>query len=217
MSLVDSGICDFPSEISELLQLKRIIIKSLWGRDLSDDQLQDAYEFTAFFSHYRRQATAVPSRTFLTHRHILETVNLLGQVNLNRKQVKAHFLRDHANDVAFIEDNVIDDLIDVAVSLWLMVFISNPRLRIAGVWSCSWNDSETLKDVMSLKAFSEQKVEGRRRLPAKLNAYHLENIVGIQIFWTDCLADHLSMKDDDTRLVLFHHAAFLQCLCNSKM
>jgi hypothetical protein len=179
MSLLDNGICDFPSGTSELLHLKRTIIKSLWDQDLSDDQLRDAYEFRAFFSHYRRQTTAVPSRTSLKHRHVLETVNLLKQVSLNRLEVREQFRRDHANNVSFVEDSVINDLIDVAVSLWLMVFTSNPRLCLAGVRSCDWNDPETLKDITSHQVFSEQKVDGRRRLPAKLNAYNLENIVGI--------------------------------------
>lgn len=35
-------------------------------------------------------------------------------------------------------------------------------------------------------------------------------MAGMCVTWTDNLADHLSLRDDDTRILIFHHATFLQ-------
>ena len=35
-------------------------------------------------------------------------------------------------------------------------------------------------------------------------------IAGIQITWTSNLADHLQMRDDDTRVANFNYASFLE-------
>ena len=50
--------------------------------------------------------------------------------------------------------------------------------------------------------------------PVKLgkifNALNIEHIAGIRIIWTDNLADHLRMRDDDTGVCIFHYASFLR-------
>lgn len=36
-------------------------------------------------------------------------------------------------------------------------------------------------------------------------------LAGLEVVWTDNLIDHLRMSDDDTKVHIFHHAAFLEC------
>jgi hypothetical protein len=42
-------------------------------------------------------------------------------------------------------------------------------------------------------------------------ARNLERVAGLEIIWTDNLANHLRVTGDDTRVFIFHHASFLQC------
>ena len=42
------------------------------------------------------------------------------------------------------------------------------------------------------------------------NARNLNRIDGIEIIWTDNLADHLKMIGDDTQVAIFHYASFLK-------
>jgi hypothetical protein len=35
-------------------------------------------------------------------------------------------------------------------------------------------------------------------------------MAGLEIVWTDNLADHLRLTDDDTKVHIFHHASFLE-------
>lgn len=48
------------------------------------------------------------------------------------------------------------------------------------------------------------------RLPKSFDAWSIANIGGIEIAFTDNMADHLLLVDDDTRLLIFHHASFLE-------
>ncbi|KAK8086115.1 hypothetical protein PG994_001089 [Apiospora phragmitis] len=50
----------------------------------------------------------------------------------------------------------------------------------------------------------------RVRLPKSFHAWGIERIGGINICFTDNLADHLLLVDDDSRLMIFHHASFLE-------
>ena len=51
---------------------------------------------------------------------------------------------------------------------------------------------------------------GHVRLETTFNALNLQRLAGIGIEWTSDLASHLSVRNDDTTLLLFHHASFLR-------
>lgn len=53
------------------------------------------------------------------------------------------------------------------------------------------------------------------KLPQTFTAANLEKIGGIEIHWTNNLADHLLLKDDDTKLLLFHHVSILDLQMHS--
>ncbi|KAL9629110.1 MAG: hypothetical protein Q9164_007017, partial [Protoblastenia rupestris] len=48
------------------------------------------------------------------------------------------------------------------------------------------------------------------KLPKGFNAPNLERIAGIRVAWTSNLADHLLLKDDDTKVMVYHHGTFLE-------
>ncbi|KAK4198777.1 hypothetical protein QBC40DRAFT_283234 [Triangularia verruculosa] len=51
----------------------------------------------------------------------------------------------------------------------------------------------------------------RIRLPKTFDAWSISKIAGIHISFTDNLADHLLLTNDDSTLLIFHHASFLEC------
>jgi hypothetical protein len=51
----------------------------------------------------------------------------------------------------------------------------------------------------------------RVKLPRAFNAWAIATIGGIAIEFTDNLADHLLLVEDDSKLKIFHHASFLEC------
>ncbi|OJJ37968.1 hypothetical protein ASPWEDRAFT_472858 [Aspergillus wentii DTO 134E9] len=48
-------------------------------------------------------------------------------------------------------------------------------------------------------------------LEKSFTAYNLESFTGIAIHWTDNIADHLRLVEDDKKVVIFHHVTFLEC------
>ncbi|KAI8410751.1 hypothetical protein FOFC_10609 [Fusarium oxysporum] len=47
-------------------------------------------------------------------------------------------------------------------------------------------------------------------LTPDFSAWSLENVSGIKIQFTDNLADHLRLANNNTQLYIFHHVAFLE-------
>ncbi len=48
------------------------------------------------------------------------------------------------------------------------------------------------------------------RLPKAFDAWSISTIGGIAIDFTDNLADHLLLVEDDSKVLIFHHASFLE-------
>jgi len=48
------------------------------------------------------------------------------------------------------------------------------------------------------------------RLPKSFNAWSVEMVGGIQVGFTDNIADHLLLVEDDSKVLIFHHASFLE-------
>src|SRR5579862_918592 len=207
MSTLDDDIRRLSPEGSKESELKLDIVRRLWDQRLSDSQLEEAHHFKAYFSYYQRQGH--PTALF-THRQILEIVDLLKESGLDRQTIKSRFHSKHPN----LDNNMIDDLIDAAVRLWLMIYTTgsgSSRLpSLSGVWHFNWEDSQSLKELIEVKVFEKRDFDRNKRLPTRFDIFHLEKIAGIKVFWTNCLADHLSMTHNDSRVVLFHHATLLQ-------
>ncbi|KAL8840478.1 MAG: hypothetical protein Q9176_003804 [Flavoplaca citrina] len=53
------------------------------------------------------------------------------------------------------------------------------------------------------------------KLPQSFTASNLEKIGGIRVIWTNNLADHLLLRDDDTKVMLFHHVSALHLISYS--
>ncbi|KAH8593924.1 hypothetical protein B0O99DRAFT_515010 [Bisporella sp. PMI_857] len=53
-------------------------------------------------------------------------------------------------------------------------------------------------------------------LDKKFNAFNIERKAGIKIIWTNNLEDHLCLKDEDTRLAIFHHASISGMACSNR-
>ncbi|OCL07582.1 hypothetical protein AOQ84DRAFT_408652, partial [Glonium stellatum] len=72
----------------------------------------------------------------------------------------------------------------------------------------SWTDG-LLKDSV-IEHFSRAPVlKDRVKLEKVFNALNLHRIAGIEIHWTNNLADHLRMMEDDRKVALFHYESFL--------
>ena len=101
-------------------------------------------------------------------------------------------------------------LLDLAAGVWSMLSIGTFPGDISYDEPIHWEENESLADVIGKCLPSKPGSQDLVKLPQTFTAAHLEQIGGIDVIWTSNLADHLLLKDDDTKLMLFHQVSVLQ-------
>ncbi|KAK0673143.1 hypothetical protein QBC41DRAFT_343220 [Cercophora samala] len=100
---------------------------------------------------------------------------------------------------------------DLAARLLTMLWIGVPKDQVMARRCLRWEQG-TIRDFVSDFFKEAPKLSYERvRLPKSFNAWSISKIAGINISFTDNLADHLLLTDDDSTLLIFHHVSFLEC------
>jgi hypothetical protein len=103
-----------------------------------------------------------------------------------------------------------DGFIDLAASLLLMIDFGSLHYGYSGRKKLNW-ERGTLKEFIR-DHFSTSPALGHERVKLEkvFNARNLGRIAGVEIAWTDNLADHLRVFNEDKKVYIFHHASFLE-------
>ncbi|KAI1635735.1 hypothetical protein F4809DRAFT_642226 [Biscogniauxia mediterranea] len=124
------------------------------------------------------------------------------------------------NDIADIKNSTATDeacgnSINLSARLLLMLKIGVVKHQAVPRGYLDWKQ-DSLSDFLKLH-FNQYQVLNTHhvRLPKAFNAWSINVIGGLQIEFTDNLADHLLLTDDDTKVLIFHHASFLKLQTNS--
>lgn len=173
--------------------------------------------FESFFTRYARLCKLAANKDRevekMTHWHLVEIVALLKDHSLTREEITATVMQ---NPAFAHSESLARTLIDLAAGLWLMLSISEYPGDISYDEPIIWADQEHLTDEAMNQGLIDKRFSPRYnstdlvKLPQAFTAAHLEQIGGIEVELTSNLADHLLLKDDDTRLVLFHQVSILQ-------
>lgn len=151
----------------------------------------------------------------VTHWHLFEIIALLRKHDSNREDVAATVMQ---NPVIANSESLARTLVDLAPGLWLMLSIGKYPGDLSYDEPIVWADHERLAEApyelekgLINRSFSDRyHSTDLVKLPQAFTAAHLEQISGIKVLWTSNLADHLLLKDDDTKLMLFHQVSILQ-------
>jgi hypothetical protein len=75
----------------------------------------------------------------------------------------------------------------------------------------AWEQGLSLRQFVS-KTFEPRDalINERVKLDRIFTAKNIGRIAGMKVVWTENLADHLRVLDEDTDVAIFHHAAFLE-------
>jgi len=207
------------SPVSQLT--KNTIFSHLWGGRTTTSATgqrlcgsdPDAIDLDAYWTYYTKECSNalhdsgrhVATRT---HADIIDCVSMLRSGMLRddiKSALHSRLSSQHTN-----EDEMLDNSIDLAASLLLMANFGSYSYGFSGQSSVCWNKG-------SLQEFLQRYFEPERKLANEnvklekiFKASNLDRIAGLEIVWTDNLADHLRMTDDDKRVHIFHHASFLE-------
>jgi hypothetical protein len=199
-SLTDS-LLDTPQPATQ-----RVIIKEFWSASSSKHALEP---YWSFYLDQCKQALHDDGQhiQLRTHQGLSDVISLLrdGQ---NREEIREvlrrRFTKQHNN-----EDELLDNSIDLAASLLLMVDFTDFNYGVSGRSRLCW-DIGSLQDRVALH-FATLPALGHEgtKLPRIFNALNLDRVAGVHVVPTSNLLDHLRLTHDDTRLLVFHYASFL--------
>ena len=208
---------DWPlaSTHSLALSVRRDIINEIFNLSLAEQDFRCRDNgLTAFFDDwFEEQCEAAASQLSVrTHRELLQVVaHIQSTDNREHRSMIAEKLRTSSSTAKTPPELApINASLTLAVRIWLSTSIDSLQHFVTPGHSVLWNSGRSLgdaiEDAFSPKGQSTEMIQ----LPKAFTAANLEKIAGIQVQWTSNLADHLSMKDDDTKVILFHQASFLE-------
>jgi hypothetical protein len=196
--------------------LRSGVIDHLWGPQPSQLTLLERNGhleafFDLYFRYYAQQCDLIGRHakgrysSVETHRDIMDIAQLLQQP-LPREEVRKHmsdFLR-----AADIEQH--ENSINLVARLLLMIKFGDVPHECGGGRHIEWSYGSLLEFVHDYFCGPPARSHELIKLEKSFNALNLERIAGIEIRWTDNLADHLRMMDDDKAVAIFHHVSFLE-------
>lgn len=211
MTSFDDRMHQIPTSLTTSLGL----ITRLWSCNASSKLDNQELDLESYFAYHKKQCNRalydggrhISART---HHDIHEIAADLEE-GLSRETIRERLSSKLLDPKPSNENELLDSSIDLTARLVSMMDIGVLQYGFSGRRELVWNQG-------SLKEF----VNGYFNLPVMLghdvklerifNARNLCRITGINIVWTDNLADHLRMIDEeDKKVAIFHHASFLKC------
>lgn len=110
------------------------------------------------------------------------------------------------------KDQIVEGSIRLVVRLFAMVDIGPiSKSEIVGPTPLEWSNAALSLDQLLANHFKRSSSRPDTTKFGRLfNVLNIKRFTGIRIQWTDSLANHLRLVDDDTTLCVFHHVTFLE-------
>lgn len=109
-----------------------------------------------------------------------------------------------------LSDEACESSIDLAARLLLMLKFGVVKHQAVPRGHLVWS-SGTLRQFVQSHFDEPPKLScDGTRLPKSFDAWTIEKVAGIEIGFTDNLADHLLLVEDDSKLLIFYYASFLE-------
>lgn len=197
------------------VQIKAAMVSELWGQEGRVRPGCGMCDNSLFWNYYVDECTNVLHDAgrhiaLRTHQDVVEVVRLL-RTNIPRSEIKKQARSKLMSSEHHNEDELLDNSINLAASLLLMIDFCGSPYGFSGHTEMHWVQG-SLADYLD-HYFGEPcaLTNTRVKLEKNFNARSLIRVAGLEIVWTDNLADHLLLSDDDTKVHIFHHATFLGC------
>lgn len=108
-------------------------------------------------------------------------------------------------------DKIRRDALNLSARLLSMTDVGSLQNEVNPRRCVDWDIGSTLRQCLSAHFDRPHEMQWEQtRLPRSFDAWSLSAVAGISIKFTDNLADHLLLAEDDTLLLIFHHATFLE-------
>ncbi|KAF2999569.1 hypothetical protein E8E14_003545 [Neopestalotiopsis sp. 37M] len=190
------------------------VVEAIWSFPSEEDHFFNGQPFKrltcrSYYAYYKKHCSIMfalsgsPAAT-PSHPTVIDIIQSL-QSGLDRHAALVSLQRQTG-----LTDEVCENLLDLAARLLLMVKFGtiptegDPRGHLD--WTSGSLEDFTKSYFKTLPKLSCETI----RLPKQLNAWSIASVAGIDIVLTENLAEHLLLIDDDRKLLVFHHASFLE-------
>ncbi|KAI0383474.1 hypothetical protein F5Y04DRAFT_250313 [Hypomontagnella monticulosa] len=187
-----------------------------WGQiddkhRLRNGDVTENLDITPYMDYYQRQwhimAADIDGTSITVNSHE-DIVGIIQGVleNDSRESIISHL----KNKYPKLADSYYENSVNLAARLLVMLKIGVVKHQVLPRRVISWEQG-SLADLLREQFTKPQILDTQHvRLPKSFNAWALNVIGGLRIEFTDNLADHLLLVDDDTKVLIFHHASFLE-------
>jgi hypothetical protein len=204
---------------------KAAIVSSFWKITIQPEEFARVQsKLATYFRYYEEQCknflySCTRSQQLVrtkTHRDIVNLAQLLQGVlpgpTLRKEDILQIFRDKIPVSVPPATDQLLYATIDFVTRLLLMIDIGPERSgdRTIQQLPVPWQGNVTLPDLIAKQFSGTKELVVPVRLERIFIAPNLEVIGDIHIVWTDNLADHLRMSEDDTKVALYSHVQFLK-------
>ena len=213
MTLVTASL-QTPATSSEL---RNKIVETFWGPKALPGRFYNGEKDTnlsldAYFGYYDNQCRLIALyddgnyASVGSHQDIIDIVRDLRN-NLKRDDIRRRLARNSVNES---EADQIDASINLALRALLMIEFGSLPHAFSGHIQPDWREG-TLREFL-YNYFSQAPILSHEgvKLPPDFTARNLSRLAGVEVVWTDNIADHLRVTDGDKKVAVFHHALFLE-------
>jgi hypothetical protein len=193
------------------LSTRQEIIDEFWGGDtpsVSKSTRDDCYfEYLENQCRLARQYDHTPQ--LCTLRNICDIVHYCKE-GKTQDVIKENLSLKVGNSSKELKP-FIDNAIDLAVRLWLMVHVGKLPRGVTGQSTLIWEQG-SLRAAINEQFQHQLILTDSVKFEKVFNLRNVERIADVKIQWTPNLTDHLKFNEDAKKPVLnvFHHATFLK-------
>jgi hypothetical protein len=221
-------------EIPASLQMKSQLLSKLWDKDIPEDAIRSgAVDADAYLDYYVQQCDIflIEQKRWLlsendkvllmaTHQDIIDVAEKVISGQLDRRGIVKEILSHRASHLTTDDssskhpgqrDGVVITAVDWAVRLVTMLEIGQLQSVFQSREPPTWKH-QSLRDYLAGVFVPGRPVIGHVRLEESFNVQSLQKLANLEIEWTNDLMSHLSLIDDDKKVLIFHHVTFLEAM-----
>ncbi|SMR56544.1 unnamed protein product [Zymoseptoria tritici ST99CH_1A5] len=143
-----------------------------------------------------------------THQQLADTASRLVAGSQTREDIVSD-IAAHAPTQAFKIGESIENSVNWAARAVTCTEIGVLRCAFSSRRPLLWQHG-SLREFLADVFGASKPVNTHIRLEKNFNALNLERLSGITVEWTSDLSSHLSLREDDTKVMIFHQATFLE-------
>lgn len=214
MSSLNSSIQSSPISVD----IKCELLQHFWGLDVRPSNYYDSsLDHDVYFSFYIEQCSDALHDggrhvSVRTHQDIIQIAEYLKS-HMDRDGIKEILSSSLPIPKPANEEEILNGSIDLVARLLLMVEFGCLHYGFSGRSQVRWTNASlaasTCEYFNALRILEQETIKLERTFDAR----NLGRVAGIEIEWTNNLADHLRLIDgeDERKVAIFHHASFLEC------